>query len=251
MAWATLRLHGFKLTREGEDLRTEYGLLTRVAATIPLRRIQTLTLREGPLHRMVGRISARVDTAGGEAGKNAPPDRHWLAPIVERKALPALLAQVLPVLSLDRLEWQPVHPRAGRRLFKKSLLFSLFVCVPLTLWLGWRGLGALLVLVPWAVVNARWSAAALGWAVTDELIAFRSGWFWRQTTVAPFARVQAATMRESPFDRRSRMAGVRVDTAGAGDLSHRVAIPYLGREDAERLWRQVAHEAAGRSFRWS
>ena len=251
MVWATLRLHGFKLTREGEDLRTEYGLLTRVAATIPLRRIQTLTLREGPLHRMVGRISARVDTAGGEAGKNAPPDRHWLAPIVEHQALPALLAQVLPVLSLERLEWQPVHPGAGRRLFKKSLLVSLFVCVPLTLWLGWRGLGALLVLVPWAVVNARWSAAALGWAVTDELIAFRSGWFWRQTTVAPFARVQAATMQESPFDRRSRMAGVRVDTAGAGDLSHRVAIPYLGRDDAERLWRQVAHEAAGRSFRWS
>ena len=85
MLWATIRLHGFRLTREGEDLRTEYGLLTRVAATIPLRRIQTLTLREGPLHRLVGRISARVDTAGGEAGTNAPPDRHWLAPIVERR----------------------------------------------------------------------------------------------------------------------------------------------------------------------
>ena len=251
MLWASLRLHGFSLTREGEDLRTEYGLLTRVAATIPLRRIQTLTLREGPLHRLVGRISARVDTAGGEAGENAPPDRHWLAPIVDHRALPALLAQVLPVLSLDRLEWQPVHPRAVRRLFKESLLVSLFVCVPLTIWFGWRGLSALLVLVPWAVVNARWSAAALGWAITDELIAFRSGWLWRQTTVAPFARVQAVTMRESPFDRRSLMAGVRVDTAGAGDLSHRIAIPYLQRDDAERLWRRVAREAAGRSFRWS
>jgi putative membrane protein len=107
------------------------------------------------------------------------------------------------------------------------------------------------VLVPWAVANARLSAAALGWAITDELIAFRSGWLWRQTTVAPFARVQAVTMRESPFDRRSLMAGVRVDTAGAGDLSHRIAIPYLGRDDAERLWRRVAREAAGRSFRWS
>ena len=222
-----------------------------MAATIPLRRIQTLTLREGPLHRLVGRISARVDTAGGEAGENAPPDRHWLAPIVERRALPALLAQVLPVLSLERLEWQPVHPRAVRRLFKESLLVSLFVCVPLTIWFGWRGSSALLVLVPWAVVNARLSAAALGWAITDELIAFRSGWLWRQTTVAPFARVQAVTMRESPFDRRSLMAGVRVDTAGAGDLSHRIAIPYLRRDDAERLWRRVAREAAGRSFRWS
>ena len=251
MLWATVRLHGFRLTREGEDLRTEYGLLTRVAATIPLRRIQTLTLREGPLHRLVGRISARVDTAGGEAGQNAPPDRHWLAPIVDRRALPALLAQVAPILSMDRLEWQPVHPGAVRRILKESLVFSMFVCLALVGWLGWRGFGALLVLVPWSIVNARWSAAALGWAVTDELIAFRSGWFWRQTTVAPFARVQAVTLRESPFDRRNQMAGVRVDTAGAGDLSHRVAVPYLGRADAERLWRHVAHEAAGRSFRWS
>jgi len=251
MVWAMLRLHGFTLTREGDDLRTEYGLLTRVAATIPLRRIQTLTLREGPLHRLVGRISARVDTAGGEAGQNAPPDRHWLAPIVDRSQLPVLLAQVLPVLAIDRLEWQPVHPRAVRRMLKKSVLVSLLICLPLARSFGWWGLGALLVLIPWSVVNARWSAAALGWAVTDELVAFRSGWFWRQTTVAPFARVQAATFNESPFDRRNRMAGVRVDTAGAGDLSHRVAIPYLGRDVAERLWRHVAHEAARRSFRWS
>ena len=52
------------------------------------------------------------------------------------------------MLSLDRLEWQPVHPRAVRRLFKESLLVSLFVCVPLTIWFGWRGLSALLVLDP-------------------------------------------------------------------------------------------------------
>ncbi|MBK5298627.1 MAG: PH domain-containing protein [Vicinamibacteria bacterium] len=251
MVWAMLRLHGFRLIREGEDLRTEYGLLTRVAATIPLRRIQTLTLREGPLHRLVGRISARVDTAGGEAGQNAPPDRHWLAPIVERHELPALLAQVLPVLALDRLEWQSVHPGALRRILKKKLLVSLLICLPLARWFGWWGLSALVVLIPWSMVSARWSASALGWAVTDELVAFRSGWLWRQTTVAPFARVQAVMFHESPFDRRNQMAGVRVDTAGAGDLSHRVAIPYLGRDDAQRLWRRVAHEAAGRSFRWS
>lgn len=251
MIWAVLRLHGFTLTREGEDLRTEYGLITHVAATIPLRRIQTLTLREGPLHRLVGGISARVDTAGGEAGQNAPPDRHWLAPIVAHSQLPALLVQVLPMLSIDQLEWQPVHPRAVGRMLRKSLLVSLIICLPLARSFGWSGLSALLVLIPWSVLNARWSASALGWAVTDELVAFRSGWFLRQTTVAPFARVQAVTFRESPFDRRSDMAGVRVDTAGAGDLSHRVAIPYLGRDVAERLWRHLAHEAARRSFRWS
>lgn len=251
MAWAAIRLHGFTLTREDADLRTEYGLFTRVAATIPLRRIQTLTLREGPLHRLVGRLSARVDTAGGEAGKNAPPDRHWLAPLVRRPDLPALLTEVLPVLSLDALEWQPVHPRASRRILKESILLSLVLCVPLVGFFGWRGAAALLILLPWSVLNARRSAAALGWAVTAELVAFRSGWLWRQTTVAPFARVQAVTLRESPFDRRNAMASVNVDTAGAGDLSHRVAIPYLDRSRALDLWRHLAHEAAGRSFRWS
>lgn len=251
MLWAMLRLHGFTLTRDGEDLRIAYGWLTRIATTIPLRRIQTLTLYEGPLHRLTGRMSARVDTAGSEAGRNAPPDRQWLAPIVGRDRLPALLSEVLPVLTLDRLDWQAVHPGAFRRMLKESLLISMVACLPLAHWYGWPGLSALVVLLPWSVVHARRSAAALGWVVTGELVAFRSGWLWRRVTVAPFARIQAVTFHESPFDRRNQMAGVRVDTAGAGDLSHRVAIPYLAWEDAERLWRQLAHEAAGRSFKWS
>jgi putative membrane protein len=251
MAWATIRLHGFTLTREDEDLRIEYGLLTRVAATIPLRRIQTLTVREGPLHRLVGHISARVDTAGGEAGQNAPPDRQWLAPLVRTPELPALLTDVLPIVALDAIEWRPVHPRAARRIAKQSLVLSALLCGPLSAWLGWWAFTVLIGLVPWSLFSARRSAAALGWALTDELVAFKSGWLWRQTTIAPLARVQAVTFRESPFDRRSAMAGVSVDTAGAGDLSHRVAIPYLGRADAFELWRHLAHEAAGRSFRWS
>ena len=60
MAWAVIRLYGFTITRIGDDLRTEFGLLTRVVATIPIQRIQTLTIREGPLHRLFGRaVGAR------------------------------------------------------------------------------------------------------------------------------------------------------------------------------------------------
>ena len=65
MIWSGVRLHDFRLTRVGDDLRTEYGLLTRVTATIPLRRVQSLTIREAPLQRLVKRMSVRVETAGG------------------------------------------------------------------------------------------------------------------------------------------------------------------------------------------
>ena len=49
VTWALIRLHDFRLTQQGDDLRAEYGLLTRVAATIPRRRIQTITIRESLL----------------------------------------------------------------------------------------------------------------------------------------------------------------------------------------------------------
>ena len=139
LAWAVLRLHGFRLSRAGEDLRIETGLLTRVAATIPLRRIQTLTVREGPLHRLFERVSVRVETAGGGGGEEkgkkagAAAQREWLAPLLRREALPDLLRELLPDLdpaALAEPAWQPVHPRAFRRELKGWLLPLLPLALP-------------------------------------------------------------------------------------------------------------------------
>ena len=75
----------------------------------------------------------------------------------------------------------------------------------------------------------------LAWAANDDVVALRGGWLWRSVTIAPVAKIQTVTAIESPFDRRAAMAGVRVDTAGGSELSHRVHIPYLAREIASAL----------------
>ena len=92
VVWAIVRLYGFRLTLVGADLRTEYGLLTRVSATVPLHRIQTLTVRRGLIHRWFDRASVRVETAGAAtaAGRSAR-GRESLAPIINEPELPALL----------------------------------------------------------------------------------------------------------------------------------------------------------------
>jgi membrane protein YdbS with pleckstrin-like domain len=69
-------------------------------------------------------------------------------------------------------------------------------------------------------------------------------------TIARFSKIQTVSLHESPFDRRAAMASVAVDTAGAGDLSHRVDVPYLARDVAESLSHRLAAEAARTSFRW-
>jgi putative membrane protein len=250
MIWSGVRLYEFRLSRVGEDLRTEYGLLTRVTMTIPLRRVQTLTIREAPLQRLVKRVSVRVDTAGGQGTPDAGPKRprEWLAPIVRRAAVPELVREVLPGFELSVLDWQPLHPRAYRRALKPALLFGIAVTAPLIGAIGWRALAVLPFTLAWMTVVSWKQVQRTQWAATDDAVAFRSGWLWRNVTVAPVVKIQTVACLESPFDRRAAMARVDVDTAGG--RSHRVSIPYLARETARALYARLAVQAAQTAFRW-
>jgi putative membrane protein len=249
MVWAFVRLYDFRLTRRGDDLRATFGLLTRVAATIPLRRVQTVTIDQGWLHRRLGRASVRVETAGGQAGR-AVRDREWVAPLIRIERVAQLVEAILPGVVLEDAQWEPVHPRAFGRAVKPALLFALVVTAAVTVVIGWRGLALAVPLVVWAVVTARQHVRHLGWAASAEWVAFRSGWLTRSQTLVKVNRIQAVSTHASPLDRRAAMARMRVDTAGAGERSHRVDVPYLGAEVADALRQRLAHQAARTAFKW-
>ena len=250
MGWSLVRLWGFRLDRTGDDLSTEFGLFTRVMATIPLRRIQTVTIRESPLHRLFRTAAIRVDSAGSDGGQGSAVKRESLAPIVSRVDLPRILAEVLPDVDVASVTWSPVDPGGFRRALRSSFVLAVLVTMPFIVMLEWWTLAWLGVLLTWAWIHARLYVDHLGWAVGDQAVLFRSGWLWRELTVARFNKIQAVTLGETPFDRRAGMASVRVDTAGAGDVSHRVNIPYLARRIADDLFRRLAGEAARTAFRW-
>jgi putative membrane protein len=253
MLWSFLRLHEFRLTRVGEDLRTEYGLLTRVTTTVPLKRVQSLTVRESPLQRLVDRMSVRVETAGGHGsphdGQPKQP-REWLAPIIRQSAVPPLVREVLPGFDLNSLDWRRLHPRAFRRAVKPALALAVLTTAPFVFWFGWPGLLMLPITASW-LVTAVWAHVRhTQWAATDDALVLRSGWLWRQITVVPIAKIQVVGRAESPFDRRAAMAGIRVDTAGSASPAHRISIPYLARETAAALYERLAVQTAQTAFRW-
>ena len=247
---ALVRYYGFVLTRTGEELRAEFGLLTRVTATIPSRRIQTLTVQRAPLYRLVNRAAVRVDTAGGHTEEQVQAQRKWLAPIVHERALPDVVRAILAMADTAGVEWQAVHPRAFLRVLRRSLVLATIVSLALTALLGWWTLLAWSVLAAWAAFGARRYVSSLRWALTADAIAFRSGWLWRYVTVAPLAKVQAVSVRQSPFDRRHAMATLLVDTAGGQDAPHRLQIPFLPQEIAFTLRDRVITETASTAFRW-
>ena len=249
MGWAVIRLHDFHLTLRAGDLRTEFGALTRVTATIPLRRVQALKIHQGPGHVWTNRASVRVETAGGSASGRASAEREWIAPLITLADLPAFVATVLPDADLNSLSWLKVDARAFYRRRVVALVTAVVIGLLAGPWLGVvRAMGLTAALAVLGLISGHLYVASLGWARTDRLIAFKSGWFRRSLVIVPLAKIQAVDLGESPFDRRHRMASLSVDTAGAG--AHRIDIPYLSRHVAEEARMTVAQQAAATVFRW-
>ena len=248
-AWAALTYYGFTLTRSGDDLRSEYGFFTRVTSTIPVRRIQKLTIREGPWHRLADRVSVGVQTAGGKAQEGGGSTRSWLAPLARRSALPALLQGIVPEATIE-VDWQPVHPRGVRREFIGGVIFLIPVSAALMFTIGWWVLPVCALLAVWLYIHARKSVAAMRWAMAQETVQFKSGWIWRNRLVAPLTKVQVVSRLQTPFDRRHGMASVFADTAGRSQEGYAIRIPYLPAAMALSLSQALAAAAARTSFKW-
>ena len=243
--WAAIRLHDFQLSRHGDDLRLEYGSLTRVTATIPARRIQTIAIHETVLHRWLGRAALRVTTAGGGMGASGGAEREWLAPILHRAQIAPLLTELQPGVTLDDVAWRRPHPGAFARVARRSSAIVIAVAGASAFLIAeWAiTLGALLLLR--ALIRARTHIRNLGWAAFDDGIIFRGGWLRRITTIARYSRIQAVELVASPFDRRADMAHVSADTAAAA-----LGVDYLRASDARELKELVLARASATAFTW-
>jgi putative membrane protein len=245
--WAMVRLHDFTLRRVGDELHTEYGLFTRVTATIPLRRVQTVIIHDGLLHRLLGRRAVEVATAGGSAAEPGARQREPIAPIIHLEQLPTLLEEVQPGLGNHAIDWQPVHSRAFGRMLRGSLFWPLALTGVAVVFVQEWAIAVFALLVIRALVRARLRARHLAWSLTGDSVIVRDGALTRATRVARFNRVQVVALVRNPFDLRTGMAGVRADTAG----SHGgVVIPYLPQGTAAALREELAARTGATAFTW-
>ena len=259
IAFALLRFAHFELSRDGEDLRARFGLLTRVAMTVPRRRVQRVWSTQTLLHRLFGRISIRLDTAGGGQDDGAT-GRHWLAPVGRPEVLSPLILEALPELDAEPLEtwperagerWLPIVRRSWKRLFRRwtvlsALVLGVAAAITSHYWL-------LLAIVPLALLYgfiARRTIDSRYYALTEDAILTRSGWLSRTLSIVRFEKVQAVAFKQSPFDRRHGTGSIHIDTAGSS-LGSAVSLDFIDADDGIRLAEMLHREAATRTFRWS
>lgn len=220
-------------------LSVESGLLTRVRHHAPLHKIQHWTLHESWLHRVFARRSLNVETAALQVAGHALPALSDLVPIALPAQMEALLARWLPWLQWDRIAWQPLHPKAWRRLLFAPALLTALATLALSWRLGFVGLW-LLLLLPILTWRARRLAARCHWAATERALLWRTGWWEQRLSFAEIGKLQALQLVQSPFDRRHGMASVIADTAGASPFGHRLELHYLPEVEARALYTRLS-----------
>jgi putative membrane protein len=249
MAWYLLRFYDYRLVRQGEDLRISCGLLTRVNATVPRRRVQFISVHRSWIMRWMKLSSIRIETAGGSKNHDDASQSvssRWFVPVVPDHQVAELLSQLRPGLQWDdqNFEFQSISPRAMRRRLRISLVFCILLgVIGLAIYQPWGWLAGLVSLPP-VLYATILRTRSIRYARTHDGIVFRSGVLTRKTSITFFEKIQSVSVVQSPFDRRWKMAQLAVDTAAAGPADHRIEIPMLDQSVAFEVQSLLKTQAA-------
>ncbi|WP_306058097.1 PH domain-containing protein [Natronococcus wangiae] len=220
------RYYGFRLTRIGDELYYERGLIQRYSGTIPLEKVQTLTISERVPFRWFGYGALAVETAGYAPGQSDSRGSESAIPLARFDRVVDLARSIEPFGDVD-LEAPPKRARERygvRYLLVVAVVVGVgYLLASVTIFERWYALAGLLVLVPVAA-HLKWSNR--GYRAGDRYVLARTGFWRRSTKVVPYYRVQAVLHTQSIFQRRRRLASVTADTASSATFLGRAATAY-------------------------
>ncbi|MFW6153193.1 MAG: PH domain-containing protein [Halobacteriota archaeon] len=231
----------FRLTRLSDELRFERGLLRQFSGSIPLTKVQSMQLAENVLARRIGYARLLIETASFSPGEAS--GSQTAVPIASRQRVIDLAQSIEP---FD----DPVFTRPPRRARERYVVrYTAVVLVVTALTYGidrsgvfdlaWPWTLALLTLVPVAA-HLKW--LNLGVAIQDDYVVTMAGFWTRRIHIVPYHRTQTVYQRQTIFQRRRRLASVRIDTAGSRSLVGQDAVAVdLDVGDASAL-RELVHD---------
>lgn len=248
IALAFLKLFQFKLSKADKNLNAEMGLLTKITANIPIKRIQLIKIKHSPLHRYFKRVSVKMETAGGVTEQSGI-TMNWIAPLVSRFKAQKIITEIQPEVSWSDIKWLPLESRAWKRVFKRVMFFVLLPTVPLIYFYHLLGLLPLLLtpLVYWYAIAY---VSRSGYAYNDEIIAYRHGVLFHTLSVVKINKIQNILYIQTPFDRRNDMARMTVDTAGSNPVVQDINIHYLDTNKINQLVADLSIKVSQSQFVW-
>jgi len=219
---------GFQLGRRGSDLVYERGLTTKYSGSIPLSKLQTVTVTAWLFQRPLGYAGLRMETAGLGSQRAQQDGAPSAIPLAARDRVWSFAAAIEGCEEAPEIQ-RP--PERARRVYAVRYLLAIGVVLAVGLaydaavgtFTRWW-VPALLVLVAPLAAHLKWTSR--GYALGDDHLFVQRGFWRRRTSVVPYRRLQTVARSRTLFQRRLELADLVADTAssfalvGGGAVAH-------------------------------
>lgn len=234
-----LKYFDFKLYRVEDSLEYERGLLNRSEGSIPLQKIQKLTIEENPLKRLFGYSTLKVETAGYSAEQTRQKGAEAAIPLAKRQRTIEFGKMIQDFQGLDLKQ---ISARARRRYFGRYMIiiglvlagsFSYSYFNTYNLWY-WP-----VILTPVAGLAAHLKWKNKGYSANDDYFISMNGFWRRQTMVTPYYRIQNLIETQTILQRRWKLSSLTLDIAGTNPLQQDAKVSDLDNEVVKQLRQEV------------
>ena len=261
---AFLRHHGFTLWRRGTALRSRGGLLTQKEVVVETAKIQQLTLsRNLVLHwfrryRFGALPAGAIQMPGSEGPANLEFADNLAVPLLDASAAESLRRQIFgnEAAGLTLLPASPAFKRVSPYYIRAfALRAGVLPLLVATVFFSIPGAPVAVTSLPFALGSVAWLALSVliglqswrrrGYLHDDEGLASRRGFIGSRVDAFLFRKVQGVTVRQSPLERRKRLASLEVHLSSGA-----VAIPCIAQEAATSLRDYILYKVESSRLRW-
>jgi len=196
----------FSIRRLEDTLVIRRGLIEQKTISIPLDRIQAITIGESPLRQLIARASVMVSSAGygDENGQVTT-----LFPLLKMNELHHFIQEMVPEFAVSSTTVKP--PGYAVRRYVVKMLIITFV-ISLLLFLFTNTLWVFLLLIPGAIWGYfQYRSTAVG--LKGECLIARYRHFSQKTVILKKNRVQAASLRQTFLQKSKNLGNLSIHFA--------------------------------------
>lgn len=220
-----VRDYDLRFIRTGQGFKVVGGLFTRREQSASVEKIQFISWRAHPIQRWMGMFSLRLHQTTGFGSRSR---KTIQVPGCYPPQLEAVRREYFPQTETEEWEWHSPAEHYFRRRFLYLGLIPVIAGIGLSLLT--RNQHMLPLFIVWGPVAYFWQRQIVRTfriGLHAEGLQLRSGFFTRETTFLLWKKVQAVSLRQSPYQRGKSLADTVLHTT-SGDL----ILPYLPEEKA-------------------
>ncbi len=230
--WTFAQFYGFKLMKDGNKLFSSYGLLSKYSVTIPLKKLQQISIQTNPIKKKLDFYSMTLYTAGYDLTYNKSP---IAIPLAKMELLKKTSQDIFPI-DIPK-DFERISEKSIRRIFIRLLIqFTPFVLLSY-FFINFYVL-FFLALMPlfYYIAYLRWKNRS--YSIQSDIIFIKQGIWYQKINIIPIKKIQTLHISETFFQRRLFLSTIHIDTAASQNISDAL-IPDIDSETAKIILKNI------------